>query len=99
MLEETGEKHCEKITVDCSRYIELITDYLENDLSAEEKSLWEKHFSDCPECKNFFESFKSSLEAVEFLAANCCPRHVKQRLEGILVDTARTRAGQAPPAG
>ena len=73
-----------------------MTDYLEDDLSGQEKSLWEKHFGDCPECKQFFESFQSSLDIVEFLQTNSCPVSVKKRLEAIVVETARKRAAELP---
>ena len=78
--------------LECPDYLNLITDYMENDLSSDKRALWEKHFSDCPPCREFFESFQSSLEMVEFLQANSCPTKVKERLEMILVDTAREKA-------
>ena len=70
--------------MDCGRYVDLMTEYMEGDLSAPDQKLWEKHFDDCGRCKDFFHSFESSLELVTYVKAQGCPLHVKQRLDKFL---------------
>lgn len=82
--------------MNCREYVDLMTDYLEGELSQQKKDLWEKHFGDCPDCKRFFESFQSSLDIVEFLQTNTCPVSIKNRLEAIVVETAQKRAADFP---
>jgi predicted anti-sigma-YlaC factor YlaD len=70
--------------MDCEKYIELMTDYMEGDLAAPDQDLWEKHFNDCGNCKDFFRSFESSLELIHFIKTRGCPLPVRQRLEKVL---------------
>lgn len=70
--------------MDCSRYVDLMTEYMEGDLSPPDQQLWEKHFAGCSHCKDFFHSFESSLELVNYIKTQGCPLPVKQRLEKVL---------------
>jgi len=75
--------------MDCHTYIDLMTEYMEGDLSAEERELWERHFADCEGCKQFFESFRSSVQLVNYLKTQPAPPQVRQRLQNILDERLR----------
>ena len=70
--------------MNCLDYVDLISDYIENDLPEEEKSLFEEHFSGCEDCKSFLRSFQSSLEVVEYLKNEPCPPIVEQKLQQMI---------------
>ncbi len=78
----------------CKAYLELMSDYLDQELTDEDRSLWEKHFQDCPPCHSFFESFKSSVELLEFMRRDACPKQVAERLERLVLEKARELAGR-----
>lgn len=70
--------------MECSRYVDLMTEYMEGDLSGPDQNLWEKHFNGCSNCKDFFHSFESSVELIKFVETEGCPLPVRQRLEKVL---------------
>jgi anti-sigma factor RsiW len=72
--------------MDCENYVDLMTEYLEGDLSPHDRDAWEKHFADCPPCKDFFASFRSSLELVTYLRARPAPQPVRDRLHRVISD-------------
>ena len=61
-----------------------MTEYLEGDLSEDEQKLFDSHFTDCPPCRDFFESFKTSIDLVEYLKKEECPQAVKKRLDSLI---------------
>jgi len=68
----------------CEKYIPLMSDYIDGDLTLEEKKVIDTHFHDCEKCRNFFHSFKNSIQLIEYLEINSCPPEVKDRLDQIL---------------
>lgn len=70
--------------MDCHQYIDLMTEYMEGDLNDAERAIWQKHFHDCPACADFFKSFESSVDLVQFVETKGCPSGVRKRLEGFL---------------
>jgi predicted anti-sigma-YlaC factor YlaD len=79
--------------MDCSNYVDLMTEYMEGDLSAPDQNLWEKHFDGCPNCKDFFRSFKSSVELINYVKTEGCPVPVRQRLEKVLQERLNIQTG------
>lgn len=75
--------------MDCHTYIDLMTEYMEDDLSRDERALWEKHFADCEACKQFFQSFSSSVQLVDYLKTRPAPAPVRQRLQRVLEERFR----------
>lgn len=76
----------------CDDYVNLMSDYVDRELPADDRKLWEKHFEDCPPCRDFFQSFRSSVELVEFMRTEKCPEAVAKRLESLIVEKARAKA-------
>ncbi|MBE7439708.1 MAG: zf-HC2 domain-containing protein [Spirochaetales bacterium] len=84
-------QECDHGDFDCQKYVELMSDYLDNELSAADRELWTRHFDGCNPCQKFFASFESSLELIQYLQKHKCPENVARRLEDILKDKARSR--------
>lgn len=51
----------------CSRIEELLVQYIEGDLSAEERRAVDEHLASCAECRGSLETFKSLEESLETL--------------------------------
>lgn len=79
--------------MDCSKYVDLMTEYMEGDLSTPDQGLWEKHFNGCPNCNDFFRSFKSSIELVDYVKTEGCPDPVRRRLEKVLQERLNISTG------
>ncbi len=47
---------------DCSKLFALLSEYLDDELPANECSELERHLADCPPCVAFLESLKKSIE-------------------------------------
>lgn len=77
--------------MDCAQYIELMSEYMDGDLSDSELAIWKKHFNDCPDCADFFTGFESSVELVKFIQAEGCPTGVRKRLESFLEERLNIR--------
>ncbi len=76
----------------CQAYVSLMSDYLNRELAPEDRELWEKHFQDCPPCHSFFESFKTSVELLEYLRRETCPKAVAERLDRLIHEKAKEKA-------
>ena len=80
--------------MDCDTFIDLMTEYLEEDLSRENSSLWEKHFQDCEACNKFFKSFRKSLDLIANVRRGECPPEVRERLESLLLEKVQQARGR-----
>jgi anti-sigma factor RsiW len=45
----------------CQQLVELVTDYLEGRLSAEERARFERHLGVCPGCVTYVEQFRETI--------------------------------------
>jgi predicted anti-sigma-YlaC factor YlaD len=68
-----------------------MSDYIDGDLTPEEKEVIDNHFGDCEKCRNFFHSFKNSIQLIEYLEINSCPPEVKERLDLMLTQKIKQR--------
>jgi predicted anti-sigma-YlaC factor YlaD len=46
----------------CQELVELVTDYLENALQAEERARFEAHLSGCDGCTNYLEQLRQTIQ-------------------------------------
>jgi anti-sigma factor RsiW len=46
----------------CQELVELVTDYLEGALSAEERARFDTHLEPCDGCRNYVEQIKVTIE-------------------------------------
>ena len=82
------EDLCVEGDLSCQQFVDMMTEYMEEDLTQEDKAIWERHFSDCPNCNSFFNSFKSSVDLVQHLQEEACPQEIASRLERIVSEKA-----------
>ena len=80
--------------MDCMQFVELMSDYVDGDLSAEDAALWQKHFDECKNCAPFFKSFASSLDLVKYLKEQPCPREVRARMSKLIADLCDQKQAQ-----
>jgi len=46
----------------CQQAVELVTDYLENALSAAGRRRFERHLADCPHCTEYLAQMRATIE-------------------------------------
>jgi predicted anti-sigma-YlaC factor YlaD len=54
----------------CSQIVELITDYLEGGLSAEDRERFEEHLGFCDPCVTYFDQMRETIVTVGRLGAD-----------------------------
>jgi len=52
------------VSLNCNELVELITDYLEGRLSAQEHERFEEHLEECPYCRNYLEQMRQVIKTV-----------------------------------
>ena len=67
--------------MDCNELVELITDYLEGRLPAEERARFEAHVEECEGCANYLEQMRRTIEAMGALEVDSL---TPQTREGLL---------------
>lgn len=45
----------------CQELVELVTDYLEGNLSSRDRRRFEAHIGDCPHCTAYVEQFRETI--------------------------------------
>ena len=69
----------------CKEVIQVLTEYLEDDLSAEEKARFEQHMYECRPCLAFLRTYETSSElAINTLRAEGIPDELQERIRGFL---------------
>ena len=70
----------------CQDYLHLLSEYVDQDIAESDRELLERHFEDCDNCRNFFRSFRTSIDLVKYLEAKPCPPDVQKRLSQALIE-------------
>ena len=47
--------------MNCQTFVELVTAYLEDQLSAEERATFEEHLRLCPGCDTYLDQFRATI--------------------------------------
>ena len=71
-------EHAEHIT--CQEVVELVSDYLERALPADQASLFEQHINFCDGCSWYLEQLRATVEAVGHVREEDVPAEAKDRL-------------------
>ncbi len=72
--------------MDCNELVEVITDYIEGDLSAEDVKLLEEHLDECPGCQTYLEQMRQVIRAAGKLEEKHIPSQGKEELLKIFRD-------------
>lgn len=69
----------------CQEVIQALTDYLESDMAAEEKAVFEQHMTDCGPCRHFLNTYETSSQlARHALETENIPPEVQTRVRNFL---------------
>jgi predicted anti-sigma-YlaC factor YlaD len=66
--------------ITCQEVVELVTDYLERALPAEEASLFEQHLSFCEGCIVYVEQIRATAETAGRVREEDVPPETKEKL-------------------
>ncbi len=72
--------------MNCLDYIEMLSDYLEEDIDGENRNNLEKHIHECEECRKFFNSFKSSVDLYHNMQTKQCPPALEEKLRNLFAE-------------
>ncbi|MBN1880677.1 MAG: zf-HC2 domain-containing protein [Deltaproteobacteria bacterium] len=83
----SNRKKGEGNPTECDRFCELLSCYLDNELSSDKCRELERHMKECDICRGFFESFELTIE-LSHKIGGCeeykMPEEVGRRLREIL---------------
>jgi len=57
----------------CKEVVELVTDYLEDALSASERRRFDEHLSTCPYCQIYLDQMRQTIRTVGHLPEEAVP--------------------------
>ena len=66
----------------CQELVELVTDYLEGTLPADERARFEEHLAPCEGCTNYVEQMRRTVELVGRLPRQAITPDVEEALLG-----------------
>lgn len=52
----------------CKELVELVTDYIENELSENDRSRFEEHTAYCRGCQNYMDEYRKTIQVISELA-------------------------------
>ncbi|HEX5018992.1 MAG TPA: zf-HC2 domain-containing protein [Actinomycetes bacterium] len=64
----------------CRELVELVTDYLENRLSASDRVRFEAHIADCPYCETYLEQMRQTIRLMGRLPEESLSDEARQAL-------------------
>jgi predicted anti-sigma-YlaC factor YlaD len=64
----------------CAELVELVTDYLEEDLSARDRERFEEHLVFCDGCGNYLEQMRLTIDVTGALREDDLPPALQERL-------------------
>ena len=66
--------------VSCQEIVELVTDYLEHALPADEAALFEQHINYCDGCERYLDQMRMTVAAVGRIEEEDAPPETRERL-------------------
>jgi predicted anti-sigma-YlaC factor YlaD len=64
----------------CREVVELVNDYLEGALTADEEELFERHLSSCEGCRRYVDQMRLTIDAVGRIGEADVPAATRDRL-------------------
>ena len=74
----------------CQEVVELVTEYLDESLPAEDASLFEQHLNFCEGCVWYVDQLRTTVETVGEIREEQIPPEAKERLLGAFRDWKRS---------
>lgn len=72
--------------ISCQELVELVTEYLEGDLSARDRARFERHIAACPHCTAYLQQLRVTLEELGELSEDDLDAPVRDELLGAFRD-------------
>lgn len=75
--------------LNCQECVELLVEYLEGELDPALQKQLDEHFSACPPCVNYVDSYRKSMKMVSHfreIAPSDVPPELEERLRSFLKD-------------
>jgi anti-sigma factor RsiW len=79
------------IGMTCQELVELVTDYLEDALTDDQRSRFEQHLAVCPGCNEYLEQMRHTIRAVGQLSEDNLQPAVRDNLLRVFQDWKSTR--------
>ena len=61
MTSPTPRSHVSRPSITCREVLDFLMSYLDDDLSPDEKQVFERHLGVCSSCVNYLESYKATI--------------------------------------
>ena len=71
------------VPLSCRELVELVTDYLEDALSADDRARFEEHISGCPGCTAYLEQMRTTIRLTSTLTEDSLDPQYKDELLNI----------------
>jgi anti-sigma factor (TIGR02949 family) len=88
MAEDPVHNHADDLA--CVHVVEIVTDYLEGALPAEEAQRLERHLGTCPGCAEYLEQLRAVSGSLRGLTEESFPAELR---DGLIADFRRLRNG------
>lgn len=69
--------------MDCSRLVQLLADYLDGVLPADQREALERHLGGCPDCDAFLRTYRTTVALLRTLRDADLPQALRERLSGV----------------
>ena len=76
-------KHDHEDHVTCRELAEAMSEYIDDELTPEERKLIDTHLGLCGGCKNYLDQMQATIDAVGRLRGEPPPEETKQELLGL----------------
>jgi putative zinc finger protein len=67
-------------TMGCQEFVELVTEYLENNLLPEVRKLFDEHRGVCPGCETYLEQIRQTISTLRHIGEEQVSPEAKQKL-------------------
>ena len=64
----------------CKELVELVTDYLEGALDADERARFEEHLAGCSKCRDYLEQMQQTIRTLGRLTEDAVPSPAREEL-------------------
>ncbi len=64
----------------CQELVELVTDYLDGEMPAEDRARFEEHLDDCPYCATYLEQIRQTIRLTGRLSDETLPAEITTAL-------------------
>jgi hypothetical protein len=76
--------------ITCQEVVELVTDYLEGSLRADEADLFEQHINFCEGCERYLDQMRATVATVGRISEEDVPAETRERLLAAFRDWERS---------